>query len=99
MWPIKIITNKKGTQSELLNLEFGDDSGTIMCTVFGDKASKYSTLDVDTVFGITGASVTEATYKGVTELKLNFNEGTIVTLEKAGFFSIPTIDKFCLSLK
>jgi hypothetical protein len=29
-----------------------------MCTVFGDQANKYSTLIVDNIYGITGATIT-----------------------------------------
>lgn len=44
LWPIKVFTNKKGNQSEILNLQFGDDTGSIMCTVFGDNASRFEKL-------------------------------------------------------
>lgn len=69
-----------------------------MCTVFGDNASRFSTLEVDHVYSITGATVTESAYRGVTELKLCFNDGTKVGFDKTAV-GIPTVDKFCLSLK
>lgn len=69
-----------------------------MCTVFGDNASRYCTLEVDKIYSITGANVSEANYKGVTEMKLNFNDGTKVDITHDNK-TIPTVDKFCLSLK
>lgn len=44
-----------------------------MCTVFGDNASRFKNLAVDKIYSIEGATITEATYKGQTESKLNFN--------------------------
>lgn len=78
-------------QSELLNLEFGDETGTIMCTVFGDNAGKYKGLEVDKIYSITGAVITDTTYKGVHELKLTFNDGTKVAIETIQKSKIPSI--------
>jgi len=55
--PVKSFINKKGAQSELLNMEFGDETGMITCTAFGDTATKYSTIDVDKIYSISGATV------------------------------------------
>lgn len=37
-----------------------------MCTIFGDNATKYCNLQPDKIYEISGASVGESTYKGIT---------------------------------
>lgn len=64
MSPIKTYTNKKGNLSELINLEFGDSSGRIMATAFGEAATRFSTLEVDRVYSISAAGLAENVYKG-----------------------------------
>ncbi len=39
--PIKNFINKKGVESSLLNIEIGDNSGTIECTMFGEVAQRF----------------------------------------------------------
>ena len=41
VFPMKTFINKKGVESFLKNIEIGDKSGTIECTMFGDVAQKF----------------------------------------------------------
>lgn len=70
-----------------------------MCTVFGDNATRYSNLQADAIYDISGATVSETTYKGITELKLNVNDGTKIGILNHQVGNVPPINKFCLSLK
>jgi ssDNA-binding replication factor A large subunit len=63
--PIKTFTTKKGNQSELINLDFGDETAMITCTVFGENATRYSTLELDKIYSISGATVSESKYRGI----------------------------------
>lgn len=41
----------------MMSIEFGDASGTIMCTIFGDSVNKFGNLGVDEIYVIEGAIV------------------------------------------
>jgi hypothetical protein len=46
-------------------LEFGDSSGTILGTAFGENAVKFASLQPDKIFIISSAYVSETIFKGV----------------------------------
>lgn len=99
IWPIKTFMNKKGVQSELLNMEFADETGAIMCTVFGESSNRYCNLIEDSIYSIEGATVVESAYRGVNETKLTFGDTTKVSIIKGDNSVIPTLEKLCLNLK
>lgn len=67
-----------------------------MCTCFGETANRYSSLIPDNIYAISGATVNENTYNGVTTLRLAFSDQTKVSQVESD--DIPFIDHFCLTL-
>ena len=68
-----------------------------MASVFGESANKYSTLEPGKVYGITGAMLTENSFRGKTELKLLLNEQTKVMMLDNSL--APKLETFCVSVQ